>query len=340
MKKSSAITFVQIVAALAIVNVHTIDLEIPYLSRIAKLGFVFNLIFVLLSGYFIAYKRSHSYAQKLGEFFHRRVSRMYPSLHVAVLLIAAIYWLIHRQFSLRSFLLTLTGFQYFFKDDQFGPQLWFLGMILICYGLFPATDYCMRRWPKRALGTIVGSFLLAVWYGDGTFYGVYNQISSVAVYRVLYHYAIFAVGVALGRYGLDLEQHFRQIRYLCLLSVSFPLYLWSYNKPEWGSLAILAAFGTAIGTFSLLLRLYPWAMRWLSGILLLAPITYELYLSHYAVIYALDSRYHGWYIAYPLTFLLSIGLAFVVLHLSKLYSQFLSQVRLRLGMLLYGRSLG
>lgn len=91
MKKNNYISLVQVIAALLIVNYHTSKLEIPILQLFAKFGFILNTIFVFLSGFLLTKSILIKPSNDFYSFMKRRVSRIYPSYIVSILMILFIY---------------------------------------------------------------------------------------------------------------------------------------------------------------------------------------------------------------------------------------------------------
>ena len=146
-------------------------------------------------------------------------------------------------------------------------------------------------------------------------------MSGVIAYRFLYHYIVFSLSLYIGMQRAEIASQKSKWKWLGMFLVVFPLYLWVQPQPHLGLIAIVAALLVAICTIQVFLMVNPFFKRYFSQVFLLSMITYEIYLIHYAVIAAIDISYHGKYIAYPLVFLISISLAFLIFMISKPYER-------------------
>jgi peptidoglycan/LPS O-acetylase OafA/YrhL len=319
LKKNNNIALVQIVSALLIVNYHTSALDIPVLKHIAKFGFIFNTVFVFLSGYLLSKSLSAKPAPGFRQFISRRINRIYPSLHVALLAIAIIYLFTGHEFSLRSLLLAATGFSYYFNDNTFGLHLWFVSVVLVCYILSIPTHHALKRCPLAFFLVLSGLFLGTVLAREGSLNGLYNKVSSDILYRFIYHYIVFSIAIYMGTINNgDIPPG---KKWIGLLLIAFPLYVWLQHDKYMGGITIGLSIFLAICIIQVILIISPFVDKHLSLILLLSPLTYELYLVHYSIIGAVNGSCHGKFISYPLIFIFSIAVAFMVLMLSKPYEQ-------------------
>lgn len=321
MKKANTIALVQIISALLIVNYHTSILAIPVLNHIAKFGFNFNTVFVFLSGYLLSQSVAlpATSSPTFRAFIYKRINRIYPSFHIALIVIALIYLSTGREFTINSLILAATGFSYYFNDNTFGIHLWFVSVILVCYLLFIPTYHGLRRHPVAFFMLILGIAGLTAFTREGSFYEIYNKVSGDIIYRFFYHYIVFSLAIYIGIKG-D-ENSYPGKLWIGLFIVAFSLYIWLQPNPYFGVIAIGISILLAICTIQVIVMVSPFIERHLSCVFFLSSVTYQLYLIHYSVIDALNGRYHGKYIGYPLTFLFSIALAFVVLMLSKPYER-------------------
>jgi peptidoglycan/LPS O-acetylase OafA/YrhL len=324
-KKSNEIALVQLVSALAIVNYHTSMLAIPVLSAFAKFGFVFNTAFVFLSGFLLSRSLSGSPNTTFRGFIAKRVTRIYPSLHVAILVIALIFLSTGRGVGIKSLVLAATGFSYFFGDSSLGPHLWFVSVIMVCYLVCIPTYRALKRRPVAFFVAAVGVTAALVLVRDGSFYGIYSEVSGDVLYRLVYHYMVFSVGLYAGMNELGRIEPRMRLAWITLCAVLLPVYVWSQPRQEYGAIAVAAAALLAIGIVQLLVTVGGVLRKYLSRITVASAITFEVYLVHYAVIQALDGRYHGQVIAYPLAFALSLGLALVVFMASRPYARLLKR---------------
>ena len=139
-KQKNEIALIQIISALLIVNYHTGSLNVPFLRNFARFGFVFNTVFVGLSGYLLAFSaQERRFSQ---EWIWRRFIRLYPVYWVSVGFIVLIQYMIGNKVLFPEIMIHLTGLQYFLGSAALGRHLWFVSVIVGCYLLF---------WPSLAL---------------------------------------------------------------------------------------------------------------------------------------------------------------------------------------------
>lgn len=310
MQKVDDISIVYLLAALQIVNYHTRDLAIPLFKHIATFGFVFNAIFVLLSGYLLARSLVNK-PLSFAEFLRKRLLRIYPPLHVSLVFIAIIFLAIGKTFTWQDSLLAASGFSYFFSNTVFGVHLWFLAVILSCYFLCLPSMWLIR---KNALLFFAACFALygvAVMQLESGFTDLYNQTNWNSFYRFLYYSQIFLVGLW---FGIFRRNAFLQANWMFVLlfAVVLPIYAFAHKSQDLGWLTLLTASLLSLGLIHIFLLFSPMLRKRLPFLLLLTPITFELYLIHYAVINWAGEYFYAQYIAYPLVFIVSFGLAFLI----------------------------
>jgi peptidoglycan/LPS O-acetylase OafA/YrhL len=317
--RNNNIALVQIVSALLIVNYHTSALDIPVLNHIAKFGFIFNTVFVFLSGSLLSKSLFAEPSPGFRQFIYRRINRIYPSLHVALAAIAVIYLSTGNEFTVRSLLFAATGFSYFFYDNTFGLHLWFVSVVLVCYVLSIPTCHALKRNPAAFFIFIICLFLLTAYTREGSLNGLYNKVSSDILYRFIYHYMVFSLAIYMGTMKDENNQPRR--KWIGLLVAAVSLSVWLQTDMHPGIIAIGLSILLAVCIIQIILMISPFVDKHLSKVLLLSPLTYELYLVHYSVIGALNKSCHGKFISYPLVFIFSIALAFMVLMLSRPYER-------------------
>lgn len=324
-RQVNGVAFVQIVSALLIVNYHSRMLDIPVISRLAGVGFVINIVFVLLSGFLLARSLTENPAIRYRDFLWRRFGRVYPSLQVALVIAFFIYLIIGRRVSMKSFVLSATGFSYVFGDISFGVHLWFVSMILILYMLCLPTLSLLRRFSYGYLVCILLLFLVVVLVFERSYCGLYGKISAFPGYRFFYHYLIFSLGMF---FGMQRRTFFRgsESKWIMMFFLVFPVYVLSQATSQLGLIALVTALIVAMCIIAVLMAASPFFERKIPYLFGLSSITYELYLIHFTVIEAVDTRFHGRYIAYPLVFLISMILAFIVLNISGHYLRFINRL--------------
>jgi peptidoglycan/LPS O-acetylase OafA/YrhL len=327
-KHQNNIALIQIIAALMIVNHHSSELDIPFLRYFTKGGFLFNTIFVFISGYLLAKSYYNDKNVNYRKFLSKRIIRIYPALHISILLIVIIYLIIGKEFDSYSLLLTLSGFQYFFNIDTFGVQLWFVSVILICYLLFLPTFKLLREGSFLYLLFIVFFFIfVAIWRGD-LFINFYQKVSDDIFYRLLYHYIIFSIGI-MTLIKINSIEIINLKKAIILSAVSFPAYLISLLYPKIGIITLLMAVLLALSTMTILSFSFNKIANKIPIIFALSAITYEIYLIHVVVINFMIIILPGSFISYIFTFIISITLAFLISELSMYYIKILDRISIK-----------
>ena len=186
-KRSNALSFVQIICSLLIVNYHTNILEIHRLASIAKGGFLMNTVFVFLSGFLLARSFNNSTASLLS-FLKARARRIYPSFYITLALIFIYSIASGKLIDFTSYIFWLTGFGYFYPDSQVfaDTHLWFVSVILTCYLLFIPTYKLIRKY-QLLLPVILALVMdcLLLWFVPAG--KSYTIISNNILFRFLYH---------------------------------------------------------------------------------------------------------------------------------------------------------
>lgn len=323
MHRSNAIGLVQIISAFLIVNYHTSKLAIPVLNNLAKFGFVFNTVFVFLSGFLLSKSFSKNNIS-FRDFMYKRINRIYPSLHIALLLITILYFLTNKPVDFISVLYSASGLHYFFTSGGSfgGGHLWFISVILLCYLVFIPTYKILKHYPYQFILVIIGVFILLALFTYGSLNGIYNRVSNEIIFRFFYHYIVFSLAIFWGAQNINSNTEILiGKKYIVLFCIFFPLYIFFHGNRSLSVFAIGTAFIAAISFIALVLMAYPFINKHISSIMIFSPITYELYLIHYSVIDIVNNYYHGKFISYLIVFITSVILAFLIFHLSKPYSR-------------------
>jgi peptidoglycan/LPS O-acetylase OafA/YrhL len=313
------IGLIQIIAALLIVNHHTSVLKIPYLHYLTQGGFVINTIFVYLSGFLLAKSYNKTSNKNYYNFLEKRILRIYPSLHISLLFILIIYLFIGKNFSFYTILFSLTGFQYFLTTESLGPQMWFVSIILVCYILCIPTILFLKNKPFYFYLTLI--FILISLLLNGEPY-LYSNVNNIPIYRLYYHYIIFSFGLHVSLHRNDIEifniSSALFIFFICLL-VRFLLNFVNYL----GLVKILTSVLIAFSVITLISESFNYFVRTFPNIFKLSSITYEIYLIHVAVIYFFYYIASKKLYTYPLIFIVSIALAFIISKLSTYYLKYI-----------------
>lgn len=307
-----------------IVNYHTSKLAIPVLSKVAKFGFVFNTVFVFLSGYLITKSFSKAGQTSFRNFIYKRINRIYPSLHIALVFVAIYYLSTNNSVDFKHFLYSASGIQYFLNNGGSfgGGHLWFVSVILLCYLLFIPTYNILKKHPYPFICTSVGVFIVIALLKYGSLDSIYNRVSSEVTFRFLYHYIVFSIAIFMGLKSIkNNTESLSGKKYLVLFFIFVPLYTFLQPNVSLSIFAIASAFIVALCLISITLMAYPFIDKQISPIMIFSSITYELYLIHYSVIDAVDIYYHGKYVGFVVVFVVSVLLAFLISLLSKPYTR-------------------
>lgn len=324
MNNSKAISVVQIICAFLIVNYHTSKLAIPVLSSVAKFGFIFNTVFVFLSGYLITKSFFNAGHVSFRDFIHKRINRIYPSLHIALVFVAIYYLSTNNTVDFKHFIFSASGIHYFINNGGSfgGGHLWFVSVILLCYLLFIPTYKILKFYPYYFIGTTVGIFIVIAFLKYGSLDSIYNKVSSEVTFRFLYHYIVFSIAILMGLKSIKNNTEILGGKnYLILFCIFVPLYTFLQPNISLSIFAIVSAFIVALCFISITLMAYPFIKNQISPVLIFSPITYELYLIHYPVIDAVDIYYHGKFVGFFVVFIVSVILAFLISFLSKPYTR-------------------
>lgn len=311
-KKDKSIYFIQIICSLLIVNYHTSMLEIPYLNLIAKGGFILNTIFVFLSGYFLSLSFSKSNNINFLKFMTKRIKRIYPSLFI-VLIITLLYSLItSKEIIIFNYLKWFSGFGYFFSNNEIfsNTHLWFVSVILVCYILFIPSYKIISTRPFLFISVLGIIIILYHYLFRENASGIYNNISSDKILRFLYHYLIFVIAI----FWQQKNNNIKKFNYVNL--VTLILYFIAYNyflkNNSYSIIAVILVIPIIISFIPVFYNLGSLFENKIPIIFKISSIPYELYLIHYLVINSLNEYLHGNILSYPLTFIISILLAFLI----------------------------
>ena len=322
------LTIARSVACLLIVNYHTDTLHVPGLEQLARGGFVFNTVFIALSGYLLMLG-ARSKSVDLA-WLKRRMTRIYPALGVSILLVSAIYPAMGliEAVTLRDLLLYLTGMQYFAGLSELGPHLWFISVLLLCYLLFRPAKHCIETKPKRYL------FILILLFGTASFVSwpsggepvlswhqyrgnLYTRISQEVHIRFLYHFIVFYMSMYYSnietRLNLDLNRF--PVLSVLLLFTTFGIYVLSSSTRDANLLlnlvTIVASILCAASFFWAVRTATPFLGKLLPCFAFLALVSYEMYIIHYAVI-EIAKAYVSVWLAYPFVFVVTVVLATLI----------------------------
>ena len=311
-KNDKSIFLIQILCSLLIISYHTSILAIPYLSLIAKGGFILNTIFVFLSGYFLSLSFSKSKKRSLFKFMTKRIKRIYPSLFI-VLIITLIYSLItSKEISIYNYLKWFSGFGYFFKNNDIysNTHLWFVSVILVCYILFIPSYKIIKTKPILFIIIVGATVLIHNYLFTENTLSIYVNISSYKILRLLYHYLIFVIGIFWQQNNNNIK-NFNFIN-ISTFVLGFIAYFYFLKDDSYSIFSVILVIPIILSVIPVFYTIGTQYENKIPFVFKLSSIPYELYLIHYLVINSLDEYLHGNIVSYLLTFVLSILLAFLI----------------------------
>jgi peptidoglycan/LPS O-acetylase OafA/YrhL len=275
-----------------------------------------------LSGYLLANSYNNYANRNYFSFLKKRFLRIYPSLHIALLFIISIYIFTGINFSFFEVLLSFAGLQYFFGIAPFGPQMWFISVILICYILCIPTIFILKNKPFYFYITILSIFIIIYCINPEIFSDLYNKVNDKCIYRIFYHYIIFSLGICLSIYKIEID-FLNFWPALHLFFIAFFIRLILYLFPYLGLIRILINVLLAFSLITLIASTFNFFVTSMPEIFNISSITYEIYLIHVAVIYLLKYADPGKFYTYPLVFIITIPMAFIISNLSLYYAQYI-----------------
>lgn len=207
-----------------------------------------------------------------GRYYRKRLVRLLP----AYLIVAIPFFLIKYPFSLKDFIIRLTGLNlYFFWERTF----WFVLLILICYLISPLY---FRLINKIRYGYILPFILVAITF----VLSFHMPRTQILVTRI----PIFLLGMNIGKWvyeGIVIEG--RQNVIICFVASVIAMFLVVLINYVDVSVEIerLVYFFCGIPSLFFILSIVK-QMRWFEGPLaFIGKVSYEIYLLHESIILAL-----------------------------------------------------
>lgn len=230
--------FLRVLGVLMVVVVHYLDLlktsffgfpltvpfVLPILGRLswAQVG-VYIMIFV--SGAALAYAHpAGSLRGRLGEFYFRRASRIYPAAWVAFLFMITIFPFNPLVFTPESLFSVITETTAWFGTFNGLGGYWFLGLILTLYLMYPFIDRFITWSPHIAIYALIAISIIseiAIWMSGFWIFGIerFFPLSNVG---------IFGAGIYCVRQGYYPKFSMDNRVFIYLAEVSFFVYLYHY----------------------------------------------------------------------------------------------------------------
>lgn len=138
MSDRNSTNFLRVLAIILVVNSHMDSVYPPHMAFLATGGMIGNALFFMLSAFGL-YVSMHEYPRAFGEWYARRIIRIYPSVWVTVILLCIPIRIYGGEIGLNNILDEMGKFFY--------PPFWFLQALLIYYGIifFIIRDFSCKR---------------------------------------------------------------------------------------------------------------------------------------------------------------------------------------------------
>ncbi|MFW9865981.1 MAG: acyltransferase family protein [Candidatus Thorarchaeota archaeon] len=291
--------------------------------------FVFLSGFLLMVGLLRKNKEEHSWVR----WYKTRIMRIFLLFIISTLVTLLVRYLVYEDvYSLNSILIHMGGTGSTPNNPDFfliDPHHWYITLILSCYLLFPVFYYLIKKNCKIMLILSISFFIL---------YSFLFQLIPSMMVSITYlpRYFLFIFGMIFGFWiGKDnlknLNFFGRNRKAVLLLSLSFNVLLFFSIFFHFYSLSILrVVFLSLISIVITLLLIFFFKYRFKTNKILniVGNKTYEIYLFQFLIIiliYRIDTLLNGpaslWLIFIPLTFILSILIAYPFYYLGILVNK-------------------
>lgn len=168
---------------------------------LGRLGIYGVSVFYILSGLtlFLAYKNRMNNKRELGEFFVKRIFRIFPLLWLATIATLLLYDGLP---TMQNIFLNFSGlFGFVAWDQNIATGAWSIGNELVFYLVFPLFFFLMRLHKLAMVALLAGFFALYLWFAfrsDATIWSVYtNPLNQVF---------LFAAGFVMGWISKNINQ--------------------------------------------------------------------------------------------------------------------------------------
>jgi peptidoglycan/LPS O-acetylase OafA/YrhL len=157
-----------------------------------QIGFSLLGLFIFISGFLLGYSIKQKPLMRLGTYYLRRVSKLYPAYILAVLLFLV---LLPVQFKGLDLLVHVFGLQILLAPTFSDPiiTLWYFGLLILCLMIVPIG---LKKFNNRYFSFIylLTAFLISL--------AIHERFHIIEV-RFFYFFWIFALGGMIGRYYAD-----------------------------------------------------------------------------------------------------------------------------------------
>ncbi|MBQ9831817.1 MAG: acyltransferase [Methanocorpusculum sp.] len=194
--------FIRVVAILLVVLCHTLKVEdLPI--KLDWMGILGNSLFFFISGYLIYLNNSKiSSIKDIFSFYKKRVIRIYPLYIFAILCFFIVSFFVGdiivlgniTDYSLFEIIISVLGLQMVFLNQMSGGLLlWFIGMIIVYYLIYPIVMYISKNSPVKYL--IYSSLAICMLFLAKTLFGIFGS-------GIFAYYFLFVAGVIFAWYNI------------------------------------------------------------------------------------------------------------------------------------------
>jgi peptidoglycan/LPS O-acetylase OafA/YrhL len=209
MSDRSSTNFLRVLAIVLVVNSHMDSVYPPNLAFLATGGMIGNALFFMLSACGLLVSMQE-HPRGFGEWYARRITRIYPSVWVTVLLLGFPIGIYGGTIGLNNILNEMGKFFY--------PPFWFLQALLIYYGIifFIISNFSSKR---LALVSVPAVTMYALYY----MFVLDLEKWSIeqTPFRLIYYFLVFLWGIYLGSQRERLQFSGSRDVIMLIVSISF-----------------------------------------------------------------------------------------------------------------------
>jgi peptidoglycan/LPS O-acetylase OafA/YrhL len=107
------------------------------------------ILFLIASGAALTYNQyNFNGGKNVLIFYYKRLMRVYPAMWMTILFIFLLFPSLFENIDYTKLIQQITGFYYYFNKDipEINSSLWFIGLIVILYILYPLLYYIIRKY--------------------------------------------------------------------------------------------------------------------------------------------------------------------------------------------------
>lgn len=194
--------FIRVVAILLVVLCHTLKVDnLPI--NLAWMGILGNALFFFISGYLIYLNNSKiGSIRDIFSFYKKRLVRIYPLYIFAIVCFIIVSYFVGdvivlgniSEYSLMEIIISLLGLQMVFLNQMSGSLLlWFIGMIIVYYLIYPVVMYLSRNNLMKYI--VYSTFTIGILFIIKTLFGIFGS-------GIFAYYFLFVLGVVFAWYNI------------------------------------------------------------------------------------------------------------------------------------------